>query len=225
MLKILVAEDDEKLNKIISTTFKDNGFNIVSADNGKNALEKFENEKFDMILTDIMMPIMDGFELTKNVRIFDKNIPILFMTAKDDLSSKEKGFEIGIDDYIVKPFDVRELILRVNAILRRAKIANAKQLTIGNFKMNIEEHSASYNEEEITLTVREFDVLFKLLSFPKKPFTRSALMDEFWDYDSSATSRTVDVCMAKLRDKTSHISEFTILTVHGLGYKVVINEK
>ena len=144
------------------------------------------------------------------------------MSAKDDKPSKLYGYKLGIDDYVVKPFDMDELMLKVAALLRRAKIENEKQITVGNFTMNTEEHTATVNGEEISLTVREFDLLFKLLSYPKKTFTRSALMEEFWDYDSSATSRTVDVYMAKLREKTSECDGFEILTVHGLGYKAVL---
>jgi DNA-binding response OmpR family regulator len=144
------------------------------------------------------------------------------MTAKDDKPSKMFGYSIGIDDYVTKPFDMDVLLLKISAILRRAKIETEKQIKIGNFTMNTEEHTASVNGEEIALTVREFDILFKLLSYPKKTFTRSALMEEFWDYDSSATSRTVDVYMAKIREKTSSCDGFEILTVHGLGYKVVL---
>lgn len=144
------------------------------------------------------------------------------MSAKDDKPSKLYGYKLGIDDYITKPFDLDELMLKVAALLRRAKIANDKELTVGNLVMNADEHSAYVNGEELSLTVREFDLLFKLLSYPKKSFTRSALMEEFWDFDSSATSRAVDVYMAKLRDKTSICNGFEILTVHGLGYKAVL---
>lgn len=168
------------------------------------------------------MPRMDGFELAENVRLTDKTTPIVFMTAKDDKPSKLYGYKIGIDDYIVKPFDVDVLMLKVAALLRRAKIESDKTITVGNFIMNAEERTATINGSEIQLTVREFDILFKFLSYPKKTFTRSALMDEFWDYDSSATSRTVDVYIAKLREKTQDCDGFEILTVHGLGYKAVL---
>ena len=144
------------------------------------------------------------------------------MTAKDDKPSKLYAYQLGVDDYVVKPFDMDVFILKVSAMLRRAGIEASKQLTVGNLSMNAEEHTAYLNGEELSLTVREFDLLFKLLSYPKKTFTRSALMDEFWDYDSSATSRTVDVYMAKLREKTSDCDGFDIVTVHGLGYKAVL---
>ena len=156
------------------------------------------------------------------VRESDKQIPILFMTALDDKPSKQLGYKIGIDDYAVKPFDCDLLMLRVGALLRRANIERSRELVVGNLRMNKDEHTAYVDGEELNLTVREFDLLFKLLSFPKRTFTRSQLMDEFWDYDSSATSRTVDVYIVKLREKTSVCNGFEIVTVHGLGYKAVL---
>lgn len=222
MAKILVVEDEVGLNKIICRSLRDRGYDVTSAVNGLEALSLTENSKFDMILTDIMMPKMDGFELADSIRLTDKEIPIVFMTAKDDKASKMRGYSIGVDDYIVKPFDMDILIMKIGAILRRAKIEQEKEFTVGNFRINSEERSASIDGEEINLTVREFDILFKLLSYPKKTFTRSALMEEFWDYDSSATSRTVDVYMVKLREKTAGADGFEIQTVHGLGYKLVL---
>ena len=222
MARILVVEDEIDLNRIICRRLRDKGYEAISAENGVDALEKMESTRFDMILTDIMMPKMDGFELADSIRLTDSNIPIIFMTAKDDKASKILGYSIGVDDYIVKPFDMDILIMKIAAILRRAKIENEKEIVVGNFKINSEERSVTINGEEINLTVREFDILFKLLSYPKKTFTRSALMEEFWDYDSSATSRTVDVYMAKLREKTAGADGFEIQTVHGLGYKLVL---
>ena len=222
MANILIVEDDQDLNKIISFNFDNNGYNVTSCYNGIEALEQFENNSFDLIISDIMMPLMDGFALVEKIRSKNTTIPIIFMTARDDKFSKQFGYKIGIDDYIVKPFDVDELVLKVGAILRRTTANGAQNLTIGNLTLDKEEHMAYLNGDELSLTVREFDLLFKLLSFPKKTFTRSALMEEFWDYDSSATSRTVDVYMAKLREKTSACDSFEIVTVHGLGYKVVL---
>lgn len=222
MVKILVVEDDKDLNRYAVISLRNNGYEAVSALDGVDALGRLEENKFDLILTDIMMPRMDGFELAESIRITDKSTPIIFMSAKDDKPSKLMGYSIGIDDYVTKPFDMDVLIMKINAILRRAKIENGKSLQIGNFKMNTEEHTATVDNEEISLTVREFDLLFKLLSYPKRTFTRSALMEEFWDYDSSATSRTVDVYMAKLREKTAMCDGFEIVTVHGLGYKAVL---
>ena len=222
MLKILLAEDDKDLNRFTCSSLTNSGYLVTTCFDGEEALEKIENEKFDMIITDIMMPKMNGFELAENVRFTNKEIPIIFMTAKDDKTSKMMGYNVGIDEYVTKPFDMDILLMKIKAIFRRIKIEQEKEITIGNFTINVEERSATVNGEEIPLTVREFDILFKLLSFPKKTFTRSALMNEFWDYDSSATSRTVDVYMAKIREKTATCDGFEIATVHGLGYKVVL---
>lgn len=222
MIRILVVEDERDLNRFVSLSLRNNGYEVVTCYDGQEGLEKAENERFDLILTDIMMPKMDGYELCESIRSFQPDVPIVFMTAKDDKISKLTGYSLGVDDYVVKPFDMDILLMKIGAILRRAKIKSDKVLKIGNLTMNTEERSAAVNGEEIPLTVREFDLLFKLLSYPKKTFTRSALMEEFWDYDSSATSRTVDVYMAKLREKTQNCNGFEILTVHGLGYKAVL---
>lgn len=222
MVKILVVEDDKALNALLYAELIRNGYAAESCFNGKQALFVLEKEKIDLILTDVMMPETDGFELAKKVRETDKDIPILFMTALDDKPSKQLGYKLGIDDYVVKPFDIDLLLLRIEALLRRANIERCKELVAGNLRMNQEEHSAYVDGEELSLTVREFDLLFKLLSFPKRTFTRAQLMDEFWDYDSSATSRTVDVYIVKLREKTAQCTGFEIVTVHGLGYKAVL---
>ena len=222
MVKILVVEDDKAMNGLVSTCLREGGYEVKSCFDGVEALEALEENSYSLIVSDVMMPRMDGFSLAESVRLTDKNTPILFMTAKDDKTSKLYGYKLGIDDYVTKPFDIDLLMLKIAALLRRAGIEAKKEIKIGNFVMNAEERSATLGDEEITLTVREFDLLFKLLSYPKKTFTRSALMEEFWDYDSSATSRTVDVYMAKLREKTAGCEGFEILTVHGLGYKAVL---
>lgn len=222
MVKILVAEDDKDLNRLVCSYLSASGYRATPCFDGVSALEEFENDEYNLILTDVMMPGADGFALAEKVRESDKKIPIIFMTALSDKPSKQLGFKLGVDDYLVKPFDLDELILRVAAVLRRAGIEESKELKAGNLTMNREEHTAYVDGEELPLTVREFDILFKLLSYPKKTFTRSQLMAEFWDFDSSATSRTVDVYVAKLREKTSVCDGFEIVTVHGLGYKAVI---
>lgn len=222
MTKILLLEDDRAMNGLVATCLKDSGHTVKSCFNGREGLNAIQEDKFDLIISDIMMPEMDGFEFVENVRYTDKTTPVLFMTAKDDKTSKLYGYKLGIDDYVTKPFDIDLFMLKIEAILRRAGINAKKEIRIGNFYMSEEEHSATLNGEELPLTVREFDVLYKLLSYPKKTFTRSALMDEFWDYDSSATSRTVDVYMAKIREKTQDADGFEIVTVHGLGYKAVL---
>ena len=222
MVKILVAEDDKALNELVCSMLTADGFEAVPCYDGAAALRATEEQAFDMLISDIMMPEMDGFALAERVRRADSHIPILFMTALDDKLSKQRGFNAGIDDYVVKPFDADILILRVRALLRRANIEQSRELVAGNLRMNKDEHTAYVDGEALPLTVREFDLLFKLLSYPKRTFTRTQLMDEFWDYDSSATSRTVDVYMSKLREKTATCDGFEIVTVHGLGYKAVL---
>ena len=222
MIRILVAEDDESLNKIVCSRLAQSGYEAIGFHNADMALAGMENERFDMIVTDIMMPGTDGFAFAAAVRAADAKIPVLFMTAKDDKVSKQRGYSLGIDDYIVKPFDLDELVMRVGAILRRAEIENAKKITAGNLTMDSEEHTAYLDGEKLPLTVREFDILYRMLSYPKRTFTRAQLMDSFWGYDSSATSRTVDVYMAKLREKTAKCDGFELVTVHGLGYKAVL---
>ena len=222
MIKILVVEDDRPQNTFLTEYLKDAGYDVTSCFNGREALSLLSDKTFQLILSDIMMPEVDGFSLAERVRKVDKQTPIIFMTAKDDKTSQLYGYKLMFDDYITKPFDIDVLMLKIAALLRRAGIEQSKSLTVGNFTMNSEERTATVNGEEIALTVREFDLLFKFLSYPKKTFTRSSLMEEFWDFDSSATSRTVDVYMAKLREKTKVCDGFEIVTVHGLGYKAVL---
>ena len=222
MVKILLAEDDKDLNALICARLTQEGYEAIPCADGQEACETLENCAADLVITDIMMPRMDGFALAGRIRETDKKLPILFLTALDDKPSKQRGFALGIDDYVAKPFDTDLLMLRVAALLRRANIERTRELTAGNLRMNSEEHTAYLDGEELPLTVREFDILFKLLSFPKKTFTRATLMEDLWDYDSSATSRTVDVYMAKLREKTAECDGFEIVTVHGLGYKAVL---
>lgn len=222
MINVLVAEDDVNLNRLVCAALSAAGYRAAACRDGMQALELLAERRFDLIITDIMMPQTDGFELAASVRAADSAVPILFMTARDDIQSKQRGYRLGIDDYIVKPFDMEELILRVQALLRRANINSSKKLQLGNLVMDEDEHTAYVDGEELPLTVREFDILFRLLSFPKKTFTRAKLMEDLWDYDSSSTSRTVDVYMAKLREKTAACNGFEIVTVHGLGYKAVL---
>ena len=222
MLKILVVEDDKDLNFIVSEALKLQGYSVTSCFNGAIAFEEFQKEKYNLVISDIMMPLCDGYQLAMLIRGVDLQIPIIFMSAKDDKPSKQLGYKVGIDDYITKPFDIDELLLKISAIARRMNLNNKNELVIGNFKMDKEEHTAYINDEELSLTVREFDILYQMLSTPKKTYTRGKLMEDFWGFDTSATSRTVDVYMAKLRDKTKDCDGFEILTVHGLGYKVVL---
>ncbi len=222
MFKILVVEDDKELNKTVCTYLNKNGYEAVGCLGANDAYNEMYGNLFDLIISDIMMPDIDGFEFAETVRGLNKEIPIIFMTAKDDISSKQHGYRLGIDDYLVKPVDLEELILKIGAVLRRAKINSSRKLTVGSFSMDADERSAVLNGEEIPLTVREFNLLYKLLSYPKKTFTRSALMDEFWDTESTSGLRTVDVYMRKLREKFAGCTDFEIVTVHGLGYKAVI---
>lgn len=222
MFKILIVEDDRELNRTVCSYLVQHGYNAVGCLEVKEAYNAMYGNIFDLIISDIMMPEIDGFEFAKTVRELNQDIPILFMTARDDFTAKQRGFSAGIDDYMVKPIELDELVLRIGALLRRAKIVANKKLTVGSFLMDVEEHMAYLNKQEVPLTAREFDLLYKMLSYPKKTFTRSQLMDEFWDVDTNSGSRTVDVYITKLRDKLSECDDFEIVTVRGLGYKAVL---
>jgi len=223
MINILVLEDDVKLNQIVCTNLNDRGYNAKGFLNARDAYDAMYNTMYDIIVSDIMMPGIDGFEFAETVRGINKTIPILFMTARDDMASKEKGFNAGIDDYMVKPIEIGELVLRIEALLRRANIMENKMLTVGNLTLDAEAMTATINDEETPITLREFNILFKLLSYPKKTFSRSQLMDEFWGMESDAGLRAVDVYINKLREKFSICDGFTIVTVRGLGYKAVLS--
>ena len=222
MFKVLIVEDDKELNRTMCGFLNQNGFEAVGALNANEAYDAMYGNIFDLIVSDIMMPGIDGYEFAKTVRELNQEIPILFVTARDDFESKRKGFRAGIDDYMVKPIDLEELVLRMEALMRRSKIASSKKIEIGSLVLDAEEHAAYVNGEEVNVTSREFNLLYKLLSYPKKTFTRSQLMDEFWDMDSASGPRVVDVYMTKIRDKFSECDSFEIVTVHGLGYKAVI---
>ena len=222
MFKILIVEDDRDLNRSVCSFLNNSGYEAVGCLDAESAYDEMYKTVFDLIVSDIMMPGIDGFEFAKTVRSLNENIPILFMTARDDFASKQRGYRIGVDDYMVKPIDLDELFLRIGALLRRAKIATSRKLEVGSFTMDADEHIAMLGDEEISLTNREFNILYKLLSYPKKTFTRQQLMDEFWDVDTETAPRAVDVYMTKLRSKLSTCEDFEIKTVHGLGYKAVI---
>lgn len=222
MFKILVVEDDGDLNKAVCSFLSQSGYEAVGCPDANEAYNAMYHDAFDLIVSDIMMPGIDGYEFAKTVRELNENVPILFMTARDDFASKQRGYRIGIDDYMVKPIDLDELFLRIGALLRRAKIASSHRLEIGKLVLDADERTAVWGDEEISLTMREFNILYKLLSYPKKTFTRTQLMDEFWDADTGTAPRAVDVYMTKLRDKFSDCDEFEIVTVHGLGYKAVV---
>lgn len=222
MVNILIVEDDPKLNQIVCTYLTDSGFHVKGCLSAKEAYDEMYNNIYELIISDIMMPEIDGFEFAQTVRKVNKTIPILFMSAKDDLPSKQKGFQLGIDDYMVKPIELDELLLRVKALLRRANIEMERKITVGNLVLDADGMSAEINGNEINLTTREFNIIYKLLSYPKKTFSRAQLMDEFWGVESNTSLRAVDVYVTKLRDKLSSCDGFQIVTVRGLGYKAVL---
>lgn len=222
MFKILVVEDDIELNRTVCAFLRGSGYDALGCLNANEAYDALYDSIFDLIVTDVMMPGIDGFEFARSIRDTDKTIPILFITARDDISSKQQGFRMGADDYMVKPIDLEELRLRIGALLRRAGIAASRKLEVGSFVMDADERTAYLGDQEISLTQREFSILYKLLSYPRKTFTRSQLMDEFWDADTETAPRAVDVYMTKLRAKLADCQDIEIKTVHGLGYKAVI---
>lgn len=222
MINILVVEDDAELNRIVCSYLNNRGFQTKGCLNANDAYDEMYNNIYELIISDIMMPQIDGFEFAKTVRQVNKSIPILFMSAKDDLTSKQKGFQLGIDDYMVKPIELDELLLRVRALLRRANIEMERKLVIGNLVLDADAVSATINDEEIMVTTREFNILYKLLSYPKKTLSRAQLMDEFWGIDTDTSLRAVDVYVTKLRDKFSECDGFKIVTVRGIGYKAVL---
>ena len=222
MINILVLEDDEELNRLVCTYLNDSGFNAKGCLRASDAYDLMYGSVYELIISDIMMKEIDGFEFAQTVRKVNKRIPILFMSAKDDLPSKQKGFQLGIDDYMVKPIEFDELLLRVRALLRRANIEMDRKIIIDDLEMDADAMTATVSGEEIPLTTREFNILYKLLSYPKKTFSRSQLMDEFWGIDTETSLRAVDVYVTKLRDKFSGCNGFKIVTVRGLGYKAVL---
>lgn len=222
MVNILVLEDDAKLNQTVCTYLNDSGFQAKGCLNANDAYEEMYNNLYELIVSDIMMPETDGFAFAETVRRVNKHVPILFMSAKDDLPSKQKGFQLGIDDYMVKPIELDELLLRVRALLRRANIEMERKLVVGNLELDADGLTAAIDGKEVPVTTREFNILYKLLSYPKKTFSRAQLMDEFWGIESNTSLRAVDVYVTKLRDKFSACSGFKIVTVRGLGYKAVL---
>ena len=222
MIHILVVDDDKNLNQTVCTYLNDCGFEAKGVLSVNEAYDEMYNNLYELIISDIMMPEIDGFEFAETVRQVNKQIPILFMSAKDDLPSKRKGFLVGIDDYMVKPVELAELEMRVRALLRRSNIEMERKLIVGNLEMDADGMTATINGEEIPVTTREFNILYKLLSYPTKTFTRAQLMDEFWGLDSGTSLRAVDVYVTKLRDKFSTCDGFEIKTVRGLGYKAVL---
>lgn len=222
MINILVVEDDENLNRIICTYLARNNYNAKGCKNPAEAYDVMYSEMYDLIISDIMMPKINGFDFAKEIRQKNPAVPILFITALDDLSSKQKGFYAGIDDYMVKPVDMDEMILRVGALLRRADIKNENRMEIGDLVLVRDEMAAYVNGEEVRILPREFNILYKLLSHPKKIFTRSELIDEYWGMTNDTGLRTVDVYITKLRKAFADCRSFEIVTIHGFGYKAVL---
>lgn len=219
MFTILIAEDNANTARLMEVVLNQNGYDTLRAKDGVEALDVLESNHVDLILLDIMMPNMDGYEFTKILRESGSQIPILMVTAKDSQEDIRKGFLTGTDDYMVKPVDEMEMLLRIQALLRRAKIASDHMLKIGNTTLNYDSFSVIEGDNEMILPKKEFQLLFKLLSFPNKTFTRHQLMDEFWDLDSQSEERTVDVHINRLRDRFKNSNDFEIITVRGLGYK------
>lgn len=219
MLNILVVEDDKNLRRLMSTILRNNGYNALTAQDGEKALSIMETTHVDLIISDIMMPNMDGYKLTSELRQANYNLPIIMVTAKETFEDKKKGFFVGTDDYMVKPIDMDEMVLRVDALLRRSHIMNENRLTIGGVELDYNTLTVSRNGDLILLPKKEFYLLFKLLSYPKQIFTRQQLMDEIWGMDAETDERTVDVHIKRLRDKFADFTEFEIVTVRGLGYK------
>ncbi len=222
MVKILVVEDDRNFNDLIATILRQNGYTVQGAENPPAAYDLLQSEQFDLVLSDIMMPQVDGYQFAQELRRTDPSIPILFITARDDIASKEKGFNSGIDDYMVKPINFNELLLRIKALLRRAKITADNLLIVGNLTLNNEAITAQVNHQTVDVTVREFQILYKMLSYPDHAFSRAELINEFWDLASDTSMRAVDVYITKLREKFKAADGFTIKTIHGLGYKAVL---
>lgn len=223
MFKILVVEDDKNLRKLIKTCLNKNGYVTFEATNGIEALDVIDTNFVDLIISDIMMSQMDGYELTKELREANYDIPILLITAKSDIEDKREGFLLGADDYMVKPIDIEEMLLRVKVLLRRAKVVNEKKIEIGNFVIDYKQLLVKYKNIEYQLTQKEFYLLYKFISTPNVIFTRQELMEEIWGLDSDSDFRTVDVHIKRIREKLSEISEFEIVTIRGIGYKLVIN--
>jgi two-component system OmpR family response regulator len=224
MFNILVAEDDDALRLLFCKVLQKNGFNAVEARDGEDALAKLDKNYIDLVVCDLMMPRMDGFELIRAMREADMHMPVLIITAKSDITDKQCGFNAGADDYMVKPINVNEMILRIGALLRRAKIASDRKLTVGSTTLNYDSLEVDCGGKISVLPQKEFYLLFKLLASSGRIFTRNQLMDEIWGMDSETEPRTVDVHINRLRDRFKSNPDFDIVTVRGLGYKAVKKE-
>ena len=222
MFKVLVVEDDLELRELYMTVLSENGYRPFGAEHGNQALEVMDKEHIDLIISDIMMPNMDGYELTKIIRGVNQTLPILMITAKDGAVYKREGFQSGTDDYMVKPIDVNEMVWRVKALLRRSQAAHDRRLTIGGTTFQYDSNSVVENNEETILPPKEFLLLYKLISTPDRTFTRMQLMDEIWGFDSDASTHTLEVHIGRLRERFKSNPDFEIITVRGLGYRAVV---
>lgn len=224
MVTLLVVEDNEHTRLLTEARLK-RYYNVVTAENGSQALDIFYERQIDLIVADIMMPVMDGYEMVKHLRENKEEVPILFLSAKSTFEDKKIGFDLGIDDYITKPIDYEELLLRIKALLRRANISNKMKINIGNFEMDENDYSVINNGNNIELTKKEFDLLFKLLSYPNRVMTKMQLLEDIWGYESNSSEDTIKTHINKIRNKLKEVKEFEIVSVKGLGYKVVmVNE-
>ena len=221
MLKILIAEDDRELRQLFSHVLTKNGYAVKGVSNGKEALDAMDNDYFDLIITDIMMPIMDGYTLVQQLRDTGNITPVLMITAKDAFDDMNQGFVSGTDDYMVKPVNVNEMLLRVKALLRRAQMINDRRQVVGNTVMELDSLTVTTDTESMVLPQKEFMLLYKMLSYPGKIFTRYQLMDEIWGYDNESDTHTVDVHIGRLRERFRNNTDFKIVTMRGVGYKVV----
>lgn len=221
MFTILVVEDNADMRELFCTVLSDSGYRCLAAENGLDALNVMDKEYVDLIVADIMMPDMDGYELTESVRAADRELPILIVTAKDQFDDMQKGFRAGADDYMIKPINVKELVLRVEALLRRARIQSEKRIVVGNTTLDYDALTVTIHGKETILPQKEFYLLYKLLSYPNKIFTRPQLMDEIWGMFSETDERTVNTHINRLRERFSDCEDFEIITVRGLGYKAV----
>ena len=220
MFKILIAEDDIELRELFKHILVKNGYSVTGVSNGQEALDQLDKSYYDLVISDIMMPVLDGYELVHSLRESGNNIPVLTVTAKDAFDDMRLGFLSGMDDYMVKPVNVNELVLRVGALLRRAQVINERRLTIGSTVMACDSLTITCNSESMILPQKEFMLLYKMASYPGKIFTRQQLMDEIWGYDSETDTHTVDVHIGRLRDRFKDNCDFTIITIRGVGYKV-----
>ena len=224
MITVLLVEDDENA-RLLTEAHLIKKYNFITCQNGEDALDIIYSQNIDIVVADLMMPKVDGFELIKELRNSKNNIPVLLLTAKNSIEDKTKGFEYGADDYLTKPVDYNELILRINALIRRANISNKDKIVIGKIEIDLGEYCFRYDNEVIELTKKEFDLLFKLISYPNKIFTKTQLIEDIWGYDSDVLEDSIKTYINKLRTKLIIVEEIEIVNLKGIGYKLVLKEE